>query len=103
LGRCVGLDAALTLQSQVMPGAFRQGKCGDGSIIEYRRRGRSGLKLSEICVGTMTFGDGTDMAEAEPIVHASLDASVTFFGWIFTLTAAAYNLVRIPKLPAAAA
>jgi hypothetical protein len=51
----------------------------------------------------MTIGHGTDMAEAERIVHASLDASVTFFGWIFTLTAAAYNLVRIPKLPAAAA
>jgi aryl-alcohol dehydrogenase-like predicted oxidoreductase len=27
----------------------------------------------------MTFGHGTDMAEAERIVHASLDAGVTFF------------------------
>ncbi len=80
LGRCVGLDAAVTLQSQVTPDTFRHGKYGDGSIIEYRRLGRSGLKLSEICVGTMTFDNGTDMAEAEPIVHASLDASVTFFG-----------------------
>jgi aryl-alcohol dehydrogenase-like predicted oxidoreductase len=47
--------------------------------MEYRRLGRSGLKVSEICVGTMTFGHGTDMAEAEHIVHASLDAGVTFF------------------------
>jgi aryl-alcohol dehydrogenase-like predicted oxidoreductase len=47
--------------------------------MEYRRLGRSGLKVSEICVGTMTFGHGTDMAEAERIVHASLDAGVTFF------------------------
>jgi len=47
--------------------------------MEYRRLGRSGLKVSEICVGTMTFGHGTDMAEAERIVHTSLDAGVTFF------------------------
>jgi aryl-alcohol dehydrogenase-like predicted oxidoreductase len=47
--------------------------------MEYRRLGRSGLKVSEICLGTMTFGHGTDMAEAEHIVHASLDAGVTFF------------------------
>ena len=47
--------------------------------MEYRRLGRSGLKVSEICVGTMTFGHGTNMAEAERIVHASLDAGVTFF------------------------
>ena len=47
--------------------------------MEYRRLGRSGLKVSEICLGTMTFGHGTDMAEAERIVHTSLDAGVTFF------------------------
>jgi aryl-alcohol dehydrogenase-like predicted oxidoreductase len=41
--------------------------------------GRSGLKVSEICLGTMTFGHGTDMSEAERIVLASLDAGVTFF------------------------
>jgi aryl-alcohol dehydrogenase-like predicted oxidoreductase len=28
--------------------------------MDYRRLGRSGLKVSEICLGTMTFGqDGT--------------------------------------------
>jgi aryl-alcohol dehydrogenase-like predicted oxidoreductase len=47
--------------------------------MEYRRLGRSGLKVSEICLGTMTFGHGTDAAEAERIVLASLDAGVTFF------------------------
>ena len=36
--------------------------------MEYRRLGRSGLKVSEICLGTMTFGHGTDTAEAERIV-----------------------------------
>src|ERR1700733_5875825 len=47
--------------------------------MEYRRLGGSGLKVSEICLGTMTFGHGTDDAEAERIVHASLDAGVNFF------------------------
>jgi aryl-alcohol dehydrogenase-like predicted oxidoreductase len=47
--------------------------------MEYRRLGGSGLKVSEICLGTMTFGHGTDAAEAERIVHASLDAGVNFF------------------------
>ena len=47
--------------------------------MEYRRLGGSGLKVSEICLGTMTFGHGTDAAEAERIVHTSLDAGVNFF------------------------
>src|ERR1700722_6766277 len=47
--------------------------------MDYRRLGNSGLKVSEICLGTMTFGHGTDTAEAERIVQTSLDAGVTFF------------------------
>ncbi|HEX4366834.1 MAG TPA: aldo/keto reductase [Rhodopila sp.] len=47
--------------------------------MEYRRLGRTGLKVSEICLGTMTFGHGTDRTEADRIVHTSLDAGVTFF------------------------
>jgi aryl-alcohol dehydrogenase-like predicted oxidoreductase len=47
--------------------------------MDYRRLGSSGLKVSEICLGTMTFGHGTDNAEAERIVQTSLDAGVMFF------------------------
>src|SRR3984957_4931556 len=47
--------------------------------MDYRRLGSSGLKVSEICLGTMTFGHGTDASEAERMVHAALDAGVTFF------------------------
>lgn len=47
--------------------------------MEYRRLGRSGLKVSEICLGTMTFGHGADTLETERIVRASLDAGVTFY------------------------
>lgn len=47
--------------------------------MEYRRMGRSGLKLSEICLGTMTFGHGTDQTEANRIVDIAFDAGINFF------------------------
>jgi aryl-alcohol dehydrogenase-like predicted oxidoreductase len=47
--------------------------------MEFRRLGRSGLKVSEICLGTMTFGHGTDAAEAKRMVGTALDAGVIFF------------------------
>ena len=36
--------------------------------MEYRNLGRCGLKVSELCLGTMTFGQRTDEAEAHRIV-----------------------------------
>ncbi|MFO1080777.1 MAG: aldo/keto reductase [Reyranellaceae bacterium] len=47
--------------------------------MHYRRLGRSGLKVSDICLGTMTFGNGADEAEAARMVHAALAAGVNFF------------------------
>ncbi len=47
--------------------------------MEYRRMGRSGLKVSEICLGTMTFGHGTDQQEANRIVDLAREAGVNFF------------------------
>lgn len=47
--------------------------------MQYRRMGRSGLKVSEICLGTMTFGHGTDLTEAKRMVDLSIDAGVNFF------------------------
>jgi len=54
--------------------------------MEYRQLGRSGLKVSEICFGAMTFGEGfygigevSDQDGADRLVHAALDAGVTFF------------------------
>ena len=54
--------------------------------MEYRRMGRSGLKVSEICLGTMTFGHGADESEAGRILDACLDAGVNLLD-----TANAYN------------
>jgi aryl-alcohol dehydrogenase-like predicted oxidoreductase len=47
--------------------------------MDYRNLGRAGLKVSEICLGTMTFGNGADQAEATAMVNAALEAGVTFF------------------------
>ena len=47
--------------------------------MEYRRMGRTGLKVSEVCLGTMTFGHGTGEKESGRIVDAAIDAGVNFF------------------------
>lgn len=47
--------------------------------MDYRNLGRAGLKVSEICLGTMTFGNGADQDGATKMVNAALDAGVTFF------------------------
>ncbi len=47
--------------------------------MEYRRMGRTGLKVSELCLGTMTFGHSTDESEAQKIVDLALDAGINFF------------------------
>jgi len=47
--------------------------------MEYRRLGRTGLKVSEVCLGTMTFGHGTDEGEAARIVDMAIGAGVNFF------------------------
>ncbi len=57
--------------------------------MEYRQLGRSGLRVSTLCLGTMTFGEadetsfmhkvGCDEATAGRIMDRALDAGVNFF------------------------
>ena len=46
--------------------------------IPHRRLGRSGLIVSRLALGTMTFGDRTDEAEAHRIFGEAVDAGVNF-------------------------
>jgi aryl-alcohol dehydrogenase-like predicted oxidoreductase len=46
--------------------------------MEYRRLGKSGLKVSELCLGTMMFGDRTDEPTAQRIADSAADAGVNF-------------------------
>ncbi|MSO93580.1 MAG: aldo/keto reductase [Rhodospirillales bacterium] len=46
--------------------------------MEYRTLGRSGLRVSPMCLGTMTFGDRTDASEAGRIIGVAGDRGVNF-------------------------
>ncbi|MFZ0889910.1 MAG: aldo/keto reductase [Candidatus Binataceae bacterium] len=46
--------------------------------MEYRRIGASGLKVSELCLGCMTFGRETDEREAQRIVDRFIEAGGNF-------------------------
>jgi aryl-alcohol dehydrogenase-like predicted oxidoreductase len=46
--------------------------------MEYRGLGRSGLKVSPLCLGTMMFGGATDDATATRIVARARDQGVNF-------------------------
>lgn len=47
--------------------------------MKYTALGKSGMKVSRLCLGTMNFGPATDEKEAFRIMDAALDAGVNFF------------------------
>jgi aryl-alcohol dehydrogenase-like predicted oxidoreductase len=48
------------------------------STMNYRMLGRSGIRVSEICLGTMMFGGPTEEAEAARMVAHARDHGVNF-------------------------
>src|SRR3954454_8926328 len=49
------------------------------SAMTYRNLGRTGLKVSPLCLGTMNFGPRTPESESFEIMDAALAAGVNFF------------------------
>ena len=47
--------------------------------MEYRYIGKSGLRVSPICMGTMGFGTWSDKSEAFRILDASYERGINFF------------------------
>ncbi len=47
--------------------------------MQQRRLGQSGIVVSEICLGTMTFGTQADKKESFKIMDAAIEAGVDFF------------------------
>lgn len=47
--------------------------------MEYRRLGRSGLKVAPLVLGTMNFGGVTDRTESIRIINEALDAGINLF------------------------
>lgn len=47
--------------------------------MQYTQLGRSGLKVSRLCLGTMNFGPETTKEDAFRIMDAALDRGINFF------------------------
>jgi len=53
--------------------------------MEYTNLGQTGLKVSRLCLGTLTFGDPnwrswvTDIDGSRPVVQAALESGINFF------------------------
>jgi aryl-alcohol dehydrogenase-like predicted oxidoreductase len=47
--------------------------------MKYTHLGRSGLKVSRLCLGTMNFGPHTDEPVAHKIMDSAQDAGINFF------------------------
>ncbi len=47
--------------------------------MEYRPLGKTGVKVSKLCFGTMSFGGDADEATSETMFKACLDAGINFF------------------------
>ena len=46
--------------------------------MEHRLLGRTGVRVSPLCLGTLNFGGGTEEPDAIRMVHAALDAGLNF-------------------------
>lgn len=47
--------------------------------MQYSNLGRTGLKVSQLCLGTMTFGWSADEATSHAIMDSAFDSGVNFF------------------------
>jgi aryl-alcohol dehydrogenase-like predicted oxidoreductase len=47
--------------------------------MEYVKLGRTGLRVSRLCLGTMNFGDKTAEADAHVIMDRALELGINFF------------------------
>lgn len=47
--------------------------------MEYTNLGRTGLKVSKLCLGTMNFGPHADEASSHKMMDRSLDLGINFF------------------------
>jgi aryl-alcohol dehydrogenase-like predicted oxidoreductase len=46
--------------------------------VKYRQLGRSALKVSELCLGTMNFGPRTSASESFAILNGAVEAGINF-------------------------
>jgi len=46
--------------------------------MDYRLLGRTGVRVSPLCLGALNFGDATGEADAVRMMHAAFDAGINF-------------------------
>ena len=61
--------------------------------MNYRTLGRTGVQVSTLCLGTMTFGNEAEEQAARSIFHSCLDAGINFID-----TANAYSKGRAEEI-----
>jgi aryl-alcohol dehydrogenase (NADP+) len=61
--------------------------------MEYRKMNGTGIRVSEICLGTMTFGEQVDEKESARIIDMALDRGINFID-----TANAYHRGESEKM-----
>ena len=64
-----------------------------GGLMKYRKLGRTGVQVSELCLGTMMFGGQTEEAESRRIIEDALERGVNFID-----TADAYAETRSEEI-----
>src|SRR5829696_7476231 len=47
--------------------------------MQYTKLGKSGLKVSRLCLGTMNFGPFADQTESHRVMDRALDLGIDFF------------------------
>ncbi len=73
--------------------------------MEYVNLGKTGLRVSRVCLGMMSFGNDSDRAwvldeeHAEPIVRAAVEGGVTFFDTADAYSAGASEVATGRLLP----
>ena len=47
--------------------------------MRFKALGRTGVQVSELCFGTMSFGGDADAGESAKLYRAARDAGINFF------------------------
>ena len=81
LAAVTALEAGARIGSDPGVAAFTQLKTNQkgNNSMQHTHLGRSGLKVSRLCLGTMNFGPQTDEATAHSIMDSALDSGINFF------------------------
>ncbi len=73
--------------------------------MEYVNLGRTGLRVSRVCLGMMSYGNDSDRPwvldedQADPIVRAAVEGGITFFDTADTYSAGASEVATGRLLP----